>query len=175
MRPGEKKQYTIIILAVILVAASAYLISRNQEKLQTIRPAQETILEDQDFVIDTGNGILRIGTSPRDEVMKIFPQGKKLGMSTIYRPATVDCLLTFDRAEELLQKMHLYNADLATSRGIKVGDSFSKVVEKYGKNYASVSLPGNTKDFDAVYGKVNNIIFKVNDNKVTTIILQKEE
>ena len=96
-------------------------------------------------------------------------------MSTIYRPDNLDCLLTFTEEENILHKAHINDPGLCTSRGIKLGDSMTRVVDTYGKNYASVFESGNQKDIDMVYGYDNNnsIVFQIRNNKVNKIILQK--
>ncbi|MEN6325656.1 MAG: hypothetical protein ABFD18_05550 [Syntrophomonas sp.] len=175
MQKGKTKEYALIIFFVILIAGAAYYISQDHVRLQTVVSKNQVVLDEQDFLVKIGQNNLSIGTSTRDEVLKIFPQGKTLGMSTIYKPKNSDCLLTFNRDEEILQKLHILSQDIPTKRGVKVGDSFTLVKEKYGPNYSSVGYPGKPKDFDAVYGAGNNIIFQVRDDKVKAIILQYEK
>lgn len=174
MQRGKKKEYALIIFFVVLIAGAAYYISQDHVRLQTVIAKNQVMLDEQDFLIKIGQHNLSIGTSTRAEVLKIFPQGKTLGMSTIYKPENSDCLLTFNRDEEILQKLHIFSQDIPTNRGVKVGDSFNLVTEKYGPNYSSVGYPGKPKDYDAVYGTGNNIIFQVRDDKVNAIILQYE-
>lgn len=175
MQSGKKKEYALIIFFVVLIAGAAYYISQDHVKLQTVVSKNQVVLKEQDFLVKIGQNDLSIGTSTRDEVLKIFPRGKTLGMSTIYKPENSDCLLTFNRDEEILQKLHILNQDIPTNRGIKVGDPFALVTEKYGPNYSSVGRPGKPKDFDAVYGTGNNIVFQIRNDKVEAIILQYEK
>ena len=175
MQRGKKKEYALIIFIVILIAGAAYYISKDHAQLQTVVSKNQVLLDEQDFLVKIDRNNLSIGTSTQDEVLKILPQGKTLGMSTIYKLESPDCLLTFNKDGKILQKLHIYSQDIPTKRGIKVGDSFALVIEKYGPNYSSVGYPGKPKDFDAVYGADNNIVFQVRNDKVKAIILQKEK
>ncbi|MDD2620292.1 MAG: hypothetical protein PHC92_06455 [Syntrophomonadaceae bacterium] len=174
MQTNKKKEYALVLFFVVVISTTAFFISKDRAQLETIVPQEQLVLEETDFRVNSGNSILLVGTSTRDEAIKVFPQGKTLGMSTIYKPDNIDCLLTFDEDEKFLQKLHLNSQEIQTYRGIKVGDPFTLVVEKYGPNYSSVGHPGKSSDFDAVYGVGNNIIFQVREDKVKTIILQKE-
>lgn len=175
MHRGKKKEYALIIFFVVLIAGAAYYISQDRAQLQTVVSKNQVVLEEQDFLVTIGKNSLSIGTSTRAEVLKIFPRGKTLGMTTIYKPENSDCLLTFNKDEEVLQKIHINSQDIPTYRGIKVGDSFVLVTKKYGPDYSSVGHPGKPKDFDAVYGVGNNIVFQIRNDKVKAIILQYEK
>ncbi|MDD3267700.1 MAG: hypothetical protein PHX14_00130 [Syntrophomonadaceae bacterium] len=174
MQTSKKKEYGLVIFFVLFIASAAFFIAKDHAQLQTVVSKEQLLLGDEDFIVKVGPNDLFIGSSTREEVLKMLPRGKTLGMSTIYKPESPDCLLTFNEDEEILQKIHIYNQDIQTKRGAKVGDAFTLVTEKYGPNYSSVGYPGKAKDFDAVYGAGNNIIFQVRDDKVKTIILQKE-
>jgi len=174
LRNLDKKEYRIVLLIVAFAAIIGFISSSHRSKLEVVYPEQNAILTDQDFRIETNNGILQIGNSCFDEVKSIFPEGQILGMSTIYKPKTLDCLLTFTEDENILHKMHINTPVLNTSRGVKVGDPFAKAVEKYGKDYAYVKLSGKAGDFDAVYGNNDNIIFQVRKNSIVKIVLEKE-
>lgn len=171
-----KNQYLIIIAIVIAVYAFGFYIASNQEPLDIVYPTEDTILENNDFLVEFANGKLAIGSSSWEEVVQVFPEGKMLGMSTIYSPANIDALLTFTEDENILCILHISDPSITTSRNVKTGDTFSKVVEEYGPNYASVSKAGNKVDFDAVYGTDNggSIVFQVRNNVVNRIVLQND-
>lgn len=175
MEKGKKKEYALIIFLVVLIAGTAYYISQDQVRLQTVIAKNQVVLDEQDFLVKFGQNNLSIGTSTRNEVLKVFPRGKTLGMTTIYKPENSDCLLTFNKDEEILQKIHINNQDIPTYRGVKVGDPFTLVTEKYGPDYSSVGYTNKPKDFDAVYGTGNNIVFQIRNGKVEAIILQYEK
>lgn len=171
-----KNQYLIIITIVVVVYALGFYIANNQEPLDIMYPSEDTILNNDDFLVSFPKGELEIGSSSWEVVEQVLPEGKILGMSTIYSPQNIDCLLTFTEDENMLCKLHISDASIVTNRNVKVGDEFSVVIGAYGNNYASVSKKGNKTDFDAVYGadNSNSIVFQVRDNKVSKIILQKD-
>ncbi|NLB88423.1 MAG: hypothetical protein GX790_04235 [Syntrophomonadaceae bacterium] len=172
-----KKEYLIILITVVLVYAFGFYIANNQDPLDIVYPNEDAILDSNDFLVEFANGKLAIGSSSWEEVVQVFPEGKMLGMSTIYSPANIDALLTFTEDENILCRLHITDPSIATSRNIKTGDSFSKVVETYGPNYASVSKRGNKDDFDAVYyckENDNSIVFQIRNNVVERIVLQND-
>lgn len=147
----------------------------NRGELIVEYPASFCILEASDFELKIGNLMLNIGASTWKDVAQIIPNGKFLGMSTIYQPDNLDCLLTFTKEENILQKAHINDPGLCTSRGIKLGDSMPAVIEAYGKDYAMVFESKKPENLDMVYGNDNNnsIIFQIRDYKVDKVILQK--
>lgn len=169
-------QYLIIIAIVGAVYAFGFYIANNQDPLEIVYPSEDTILENNDFLVEFASGTLNIGSSSWEEVVQVLPQGKMLGMSTIYSPEDIDALLTFTEEENILCKLHISDPNIVTSRNVKAGDPFSKVIEEYGPNYASVSKQGNKVDFDAVYGtdNGNSIVFQVRNNIVNRIVLQHD-
>lgn len=172
-----KTQYLIIIATIILVYTFGFYIAYDQDPLDIVYPSESAILDSNDFLVEFASGKLSIGSSSWEEVMKVLPDGKILGMSTIYSPANIDILLTFTEDENILCKLHITDPDIATSRNVKIGDSFSKVVECYGPNYATVSKRGDRDYFDAVYYNDENnhsIVFQVRNNVVERIVLQNE-
>ncbi|MBC7075461.1 MAG: hypothetical protein H5T98_05215 [Syntrophomonadaceae bacterium] len=174
LRNLQRKEYYIVLLVVAVAVIIGSAIASSRSQLEVIYPEKETVLSPQDFVIDTDLGTLYIGNSTWNEVKNIFPQGKILGMSTIYRPENLECLLTFSEDENILQKMHIDTKTISTSRGIRLEDPFARVIEAYGENCAYVRLQGETSNFDAVYGNDDNIVFQVRNGKVKRIILQKQ-
>jgi hypothetical protein len=173
MRKTEKKQYSIVLLLVIFAVLIGLIIPSHRLKLNVSYPHENTTLTEQDFLIETNNGTLQIGCSSFDEVIALLPEGKILGMSTIYKPDNLDCLFTFTEDEDILHRIHINTPALSTSRGIKVGEPFARAIKIYGSNYAKVNLLNESDDFDAVYGTDDNIIFQVRKNNITKIIIEK--
>ncbi|MDD3852100.1 MAG: hypothetical protein PHD40_00415 [Syntrophomonadaceae bacterium] len=171
-----RKEFTVVIIIAVLVFIFGVYISQNQAKLVTEYPQQSIELEDTDFMFTYNNNTLKIGSSASADVLKVFPHGEILGLSTIYSPNDLDCLFTFTEHSDILHKMHISDDQIITARGAKVGESFDSVVDKYGQSYASVHKVDNLHDFDAVYGNDNNrcIVFQVRGGLVTKIILQKD-
>ena len=173
---NKRYQYLIVIMIVVVVYAFGFYIANHQDPLDIVYPDTDTILGKNDFLVDFSTGQLKIGISDWDEVVQVLPQGKMLGMSTIYSPENLDILLTFTEDENILCKLHISDSSIMTNRAIKVSDPFSKVVEAYGPNYASVSKKGDKDNFDAAYGADNStsIIFQIRNNLVSKIILQRD-
>ena len=171
-----RKEFIVVSIIVVLVFIFGIYISQNQSKLETEYPQQAIELESTDFMLSYNNNTLQIGSSESADVFKVFPHGDMLGLSTIYSPTNLDCLFTFTEHSDILHKVHISDDQLITARGLKVGDSFESVVDKYGNSYAWVHKVGNHEDFDAVYGSDNNccIVFQVRNGLVTKIILQKD-
>jgi len=170
-----KKPIFIIIIAIATVAGIELWLQDSLSELKVVYPEQPAILDNNDFSLDTGQGLLSLGVSSWDDVQQIWPQGKNLGMSTIYKPANTDLLITFTKEENILTKVHLNDDQFSTFRGIKVGDDFSLVKKAYGDNYAFIEDPGNSDNFDAVYGEDNDnsIVFQVRNNTVSKIVIQR--
>ncbi|MGI5879724.1 MAG: hypothetical protein ACOX6L_03900 [Syntrophomonadaceae bacterium] len=171
-----RKEFTFVTIIVVLVFIFGIYISQNQAKLETEYPEQNIALDNTDFMLSYNNNTLQIGSSASAAVFNTFPHGEMLGLSTIYSPTDLDCLFTFTEHSDILHKVHISDDQLLTARGVKVGDSFDSVVDKYGKYYSRVHKVDNQEDFDAVYGSDNNrcIIFQVRDGILTKIILQKD-
>lgn len=171
----NKKEYIIVITIVLIISISAFIISIMHPQVEIEYSEDEVVLHDEDFIVDVNTGKIQIGASTWNDVIEILPSGHNLGMSTIYRPDNLGCLLTFTRKENILSEMHLESPILATSRGVRVGDNFSQVTELYGSAYSSVNVRGKNSYFDAVYGDYseNCLVFQVKKNQVTKIIIQK--
>ncbi|MGE5391070.1 MAG: hypothetical protein ACM3PE_08390 [Deltaproteobacteria bacterium] len=172
----RKKEGLIVLIIVALVSMGGYYVSKNAVKVKTIYPPGKPLLNDSDFIIDIAGGSLVIGETDLTEAKKLLPEGKDLGMSTVYRSNSPQCILTFNKKQTQLKQLHLLSDELTTSRGIKVGDPFSKVVAAYGKNYIYTGKAINAADYEAVYQRDDHhsIIFKVRSNKVYTIVLHED-
>jgi len=172
----SKKGNIYVVILVVIVFAFGFYISSLHPRVEIICPARDTILLEEDYQVKTANGVMTLGKSTWDDVHRMFPRGKNLGMSTIYRPDGSDCLLTFSEDENILIKLHIDSLELPSPRGASVGDAYSVVEEQYGKDYTLIRSTGNNNDFDMVYGKNrgNSITFKIDDKKVDRIIIQRE-
>ncbi len=175
MRSLLKNDNTKIILIVLIVSVIGLAVRFTQPPLCIDYPEQDTILAMEDFTVRNGNGEVTVGFSSWDEAITVFPGGESLGLSTIYRPESDNCLLQFTEEENILDKMHIYGDQLTTNRGIKIGDSFDTAEACYGPDYARVTRADRQGYFEAVYGCGNNkdIVFQVQDQKVVKIILQQ--
>ena len=171
MRAIDKKESLFVLFIFVAVILMFALLSSRSMDVVTEPPAQQTILGDNDMVVPASLGDIMVGKTTRDEVMKIFPEGKNLGRSGLYRPNNLDCLVTFSRDEDVVIRMDIGPCDLATSRGIKVDDSFDKVVEIYGSNYTRAYDKETPQIFDAYYGSDQYILFKVEDNTIKKIFV----
>lgn len=171
---NKGKFYVVVI--VVLVFAFGFYISSRSPRVEIITPEKDTILAEQDYHVDAGNGILIMGKSSWDEVSQVYPVLKDLGMSTIFRPDRHNCLLTFSEDENILIKMHIDGDEPASPRGVRVGDFYNLVEVHYGKYFTLIKNTGNDKDFDMVYGenRSNSITFKIKNLKVNRIIVQRE-
>ncbi len=172
----NKKGSIYVAIIVVLIFSFGFYISSSSPRVEIITPEKDTILAEQDYHVDTGNGILIMGKSSWDEVSSVYPMLKDLGMSTIFRPDRHNCLLTFTEEDNILVKIHIDGNTPASSRGVRVGDPYSLVEEHYGKYYTLIKNTGNDKDFDMVYGKSrgNSVTFKIKDQQVNRIIIQRE-
>lgn len=172
----NRKGNMYVGIIVVLVFAFGFYISSRSPRVEIITPEKDTILSEQDYQVDTGNGILTMGKSNWDEVSSVYPEGKNLGMSTIFRPERHNCLLTFSEDENILIKMHIDGDEPPSSRGVRVGDTYNLVQEHYGNDYTLIKNTGNDKEFDMVYGenRSNSITFKIQNQRVNRIIVQRE-
>lgn len=171
MRAREKKESLLVLVIVIPVVIMFALISKSAPEIVVVNPPQPTILAEQDLVLVQPNGNVEVGHTTRDELMAVFPNGANLGRSGMYHPAGLDLWLTMSRKEEVVIRMDITDPQIATSRGIKANDSFDKVVEKYGPNYARAYDKEAPDKFDASYGTDQYVLFKVEDNTVKKILI----
>ncbi|MGI6451985.1 MAG: hypothetical protein ACOX0E_00645 [Syntrophomonadaceae bacterium] len=169
------RSYIIIALIVIIPFSLAFWAANRHIPVMVTYPEENATLYDNDFALDTGRAILEVGTTTYEEVKAIYPDGYMLGMSTIFNTGDHGCLLTFTEKENILTKIHISSTDYYTTRGVKVGDPFSRVEEAYGRNYGTAQIPGNAGHFDAVFGNDNDysIVFNVRENHVEKIVLQR--
>ena len=167
------KSYIIpfIFIAVFLFAVG---ITAQQQHVVSDSPAQLSPLSDSDFVIAGADPELKVGEAGLGDVSLQFPGGKMLGRSEVYKPASGDVLFTFTRKTNILNKIDITGPVMATSRGVAVGDSFDKAAGIYGDGFKRSYYRNDPATFDAVYGLENCIVFHVENNKVTKIVIMHE-
>jgi len=171
------KKGTVCVIAIVLIVfAFGFYVSGRHPRVEIICPERDTLLSEEDYKVNTGNGILTLGRSTWDEAVRIYPRGKSLGMSTIFRPDNPDCLLTFSEDENILIKLHIDGPELPSPRGAAAGDDYKLVEAQYGKDYTLIKNTDGSNYFDMVYGKnrENSVTFKIRHNKVDRIIIQRE-
>jgi len=171
VRVIDKKESWVVVFILIVALLISIILSSNHADIIREIPDQVAILTDNDMMVPTPSGKILIGKSSRDDVMKIYPDGNDLGKSGVYHPSNLDCLFTFSRQENVLIRMDIGVSDLSTSRGIKVNDSFEKVVGKYGNGYTKAYDKNKPQIFDAYYGSDQYILFKIEDNLVKKIYI----
>ena len=171
MRSVNRKESWLVLCIFVAVCTILGLVASSYADIIKETPSAPTTLAESDFVVSSQAGNIVIGKSTRDDVIKVYPQGHDLGKSNIYRPLDVDCLLSFTKVENILVRIDIGPGELSTARGIKVGDSFSTVVDKYGSNYTRAYDKETPGIFDAYYGTDNYVLFKVEDDRVNKIYI----
>ncbi len=170
-----KREYIYVSLIIIMVISIAVFMGGRSSTIDIEYPQERLVLESEDFVIDTDKGQFTVGQTDWDEAMAIFPDGKKLGGSTVYHPDGLPVYLTFSEDENILIAVHIFGSGFATSRGITVGNSPEKAVQQYGKNYVRFSERNSSnKDYDMLYGENdgNTVIFQIRNDSIAKIIVQ---
>ncbi|NLO22680.1 MAG: hypothetical protein GX119_11920 [Syntrophomonadaceae bacterium] len=172
-----KKEYLYVSLLITLVIAVAVFIGSRSPEIDTVYPEERLQLQAQDFAISTDNGQLIAGITSWEEALTIFPQGEKLGGSTIYHPENVPVYLTFSEDENILIAVHIFGEGVSTGRDISLADSPSQVVERYGPNFIRFSIKNTgNQDYDMLYGQKdgNTVIFQVRHDRLSKIIVQHQ-
>jgi hypothetical protein len=171
----DRREIMVIVVIIVAVACLGLSVAGSRDKLNIHYPDQFAVLDDQDFQLDWRSHLVELGSTPGETVMKHYPYGSMLGISTIFSLNTDDILFTFTEDENILHRAHIDNPNLPTFRGIRVGDSFDVAIAKYGQQYAWVDN-GNTEDFDAVFGDDNSrcIVFQVRQGQIVRIVLQND-
>lgn len=167
-----------IILSVVIavVLGLAVYIWSQAPRLEIEYPETAAILTPEDYAIQSDSGDIVVGESRFDQVVQIYPDGKTLGLSTIYQPASLKMNLTFSEDENILIYAHIEGPHIVTARGIQVGDSYEQVFNAYGENYTRIQNTNQTTDYDLVYGSEDkhNLVFQVRNNTVVKIIIHNE-
>ncbi|MEQ8173628.1 MAG: hypothetical protein ABRQ26_01050 [Syntrophomonadaceae bacterium] len=169
----HKKEFLIILVIVVMAFAVGLYSSLHDKPEYVNQSGQVMVLPPEDYVIQTGAGSVTVGRSTFQEVYSLFPDGKILGMSTIYRPTGQPFFFEFSKKENILTVIQIEEKSLATARGINVGDSLDKVIAAYGDNYSSTNMAG-VGMVDMSYGQSDKIIFKINNQVVTKIVVQHQ-
>lgn len=171
MKASDKKEYIVVAVIFFVAVIIFSYISLNHPDIVTEAPNQVAVLTESDMTLSTDAGLLKVGKSTRDEAMTLFPDGENLGRSGLYRPRDLDCLLSFSKKEDILIRIDLGQCELSTSRGIKVNDSFDKVLAAYGYGFTKAYDRQTPQIFDAYYGSDQYILFKVENNIVVKIYI----
>lgn len=173
MKSEHKKEYFVIILIVVIAAAILYWRSHQPMPITIKNTGTPIILGDEDFTLKTASGSVYVGKSTYEETLAVYPQGKNLGLSTLYRPEGHRILFEFSKKSNILTVVHIEEPGLGTIRGVEVGSSVDQVTAAYGDEYSSVSTdkPGG---LDMVYGEGNKIVFRTENSIVTKIVIQHD-
>lgn len=171
MRAAEKKESFVVLAIVIPVVLMFALISSSAPEVVVLDPPQLTLLAEQDLVMSIPGGDVKVGSTTRDEVMTIFPNGENLGRSGMFHAAGLDLYITMSRDEEVVIRLDIADPGIATCRGIRANDSFDQVVAEYGPNYTKAYDTAAPQKFDAYYGDEQYVLFKVEDNVVKKILI----
>lgn len=172
MEISQKKQgFVVVIIVILTVGLVTWLSCRNHLDVAIAYPDKSIILSPRDFQVITPVGILQVGESSWDEVNHVFPMGKTLGMSTVYKPLNQNLLLTFANPKNILEKADLLSPILSTNRGVKISDSIDVVIQKYGDQYIKITDQNDPQHLDMVYGTKPCIVFNITDEKVSRIVL----
>lgn len=173
MKTNRKKEF-FIILVIVAMAFAVGLYSSLHDKPEYVKQSgQAMVLPPEDFVVQAGAGSVTPGRSTFQEVSSLFPDGKTLGMSTIYRPTGQPFFFEFSKKDNILTVIQIEEKSLATARGIHVGDNLDKVIAAYGDNYSSTNMAGAGL-VDMSYGQTDKIIFKISNQVVTKIAVQHQ-
>lgn len=169
------REYWTVALVVTVAAIIGLTVVSSKTPLNIHYPEKLVALEDADFRLTLGDHTFQVGQTPGETIMNALPQGKMLGLSTIYSVDQSRLLFTFTENENIWHKIHIETPQLITARGSRVGDAFAAVKSRYGESYAWVDA-GSEDDYDAVYGSDNNrcIVFQVRQGLVQRIILQND-
>lgn len=168
---SAKKDYIIVATIFILVLTLGFFLSNRHQRLVNEYPAKLAVLETNDFLLHYDQADLLVGQASWEDVTRTYPQGKTLGMSTVYRPQGLQATFTFTKNSNILSKVDITGPGIATYRGVAVNDPFSKVVQQYGSGFIRSYLKDDPKIFDAVFGSKHYIVFHVEDNIVKKIVL----
>jgi len=170
MASNRAKEYTAVLVITLMTAALGLYLSNRHDKLVVEKPRQEIALKIADYTFQTSRGPVTVTESSYKEITALYPRGKTLGMSTVYRPDDVNLLFTFTEDSNILTKLDIKTPSAITARNVKVGDSFDQVVKAYGSNYRKSYLSKSPEVFDVAYGKDNYLVFKINRGIVDKIV-----
>lgn len=171
-----KRQRILLLLVVAAVFGLAVYIWSQAPRVEIEYSDLPATLTPEDYSIQSDNGVIIVGESSFDQVMQIYPDGKTLGMSTIYQPSSLNMNLTFSKDDNLLIYAHIEGSHIFTRRGIQVGDTPEAVLETYGQHYTRIRNANQPEDFDLVYGSEDkhNLVFQIRDRQVAKIVIHNE-
>ncbi|HHW61942.1 MAG TPA: hypothetical protein GX404_08570 [Syntrophomonadaceae bacterium] len=169
MRPY--REYAFVILIVVLIfGLSLYLTNKNKIEVVTDIPQKQNALPVKDFVVNIETLAVHPGQD-YDEIIKMFPSGHTLGMSTVYCADDMELLFTFSKKENILIKVDIMEPNIHTARGIGVGDSEDKLLATYGQGYTLVYDKKRPHEQEFIYGMDHYIVFKLKDKRIDKIVL----
>lgn len=169
---SHKREYLFIAFVFLLIVGLALQMSSQHQRLETQYPDKLAELAPTDFALGNSTQSLSIGKSTGEEVMLVYPQGKTLGMSSVYRPTGQKNVFTFTKKSDILTKVDIMGPGLLTSRGIAVNDRFEKVVKAYGPGYVRSYAKNTPATFDAIYGLKQYIVFHVKNGIIEKIVIE---
>jgi len=171
MRLSDRKEYFVVVLIFLVVVIGFAIYSSDRPQVVKIEPEKPTVLLLEDMDAFHGHDKVSVGITTRSEAEGMFPSGTNLGMSGLFRPVGDDCLFGFSKHGDILIRVDIEAPSFTTARGITAGDSFDKVVEKYGMDFAKAYEIKSPQNFDAYFGTDNYVLFKIEDNQVKKIYI----
>jgi len=172
----KKRDYIVVAAIFTAVSLAGLWVATGSARVQVVYPKANPVLYEKDFTVDIKGTSFGLGKSSMEEVVSVLPEGKTLGMSTVYKTYNPECIFTFNGKRTSLKKVHILDNQVSTYRGLKVGDSLKQVVKAYGPNYIYSGRKGQRQDFEAIYSqdKKRSLIFSIRQGKVRQIVLVEE-
>jgi len=160
----------LLLFISLLGSLSACDIEQEQTQVKEIQTPNQTKnlqLIDADFIMTNGKDFIELGENYEnlkinEEPSSVYANEMRAYDRFYYNDFTLFVGLTNDR--------EIFSIDMGTSafetaRGIRVGDSFSKVIEKYGDNN------GETESLTYIY-KAKFVVFYFENGTVNRILLE---
>ncbi len=174
MNTRRREGWLVIGVLVIVAVVGLYVSLSNS--IARVEYAKEPLqLQESDFSVKSKGAVIRVGTDTLTEVEKNFGRGRFLGMSTVYEPPSRDFRLRFPKKQDIVWLFDTTHSGFSTSRGVRIGDPASKVIQAYGDHYSKVMLQGNDSEYDLVYGLSGRgtITFHCQNGVVTRIVVSR--
>ncbi len=132
-----------------------------------------TILSDEDFIIQNKDTFIKLGEPFNEmrigEKVKLHEPCNEEHVYDTYIYKNVVLKVSFDTKKgDSIWSIRLLNSNLATARGVKIGDSISKVFEKYGV------IDSDDLDSYCYSQDRRSLIFCIDENKKIIGILLEE-
>lgn len=138
-----------------------------------IRKSELTVLSDEDFIIQNKDTFIKLGEPFNEmkigEKVKLHEPCNEEQVYDTYIYKNVVLKVSFDTKKgSSIWSIRLLNSNLATARGVKIGDSISKVFEKYGV------IDSDAPDSYCYSQDRRSLIFYIDENKKIIGILLEE-